>query len=223
MCDSNDDLQAGKDQKKIEVILERYHKNVLDRSYFLINVIFAFLGVYALVLSALFFPQFPTSLFSVSNNSIPSSQVDSSITYSLIPLLISIASITMAIIVLFRSFYMGNMDFESKFNIIVGPTKGSLTQYGVIPSMNDDFSIHLKNGKELMNRNKKLFVKTYDLMKYNDHSILFIFCSLSFFFCFLFLFKNSLLSLILFFILITIFIKSLDWLYTYQETRKRQR
>jgi hypothetical protein len=55
MWNSAKDPQEEKYQQKIEAILEEKHKTILDRSHFLLNIVFVLFGAYAMILSAIFF------------------------------------------------------------------------------------------------------------------------------------------------------------------------
>ena len=102
MYASKRDLRSDigeKEQRDIESFLEENMKSVLARSYFLINIIFVFLGVYVLILSPILFPS--------STTNVPD------MVY--IPLIFSLGSITGAFILQMLSLDIADKNNNRKF------------------------------------------------------------------------------------------------------------
>ena len=78
MWDSGKKPQEEKEQQKIEAILEEQHKAILDRSHLLVTTIFAILGAYSAVLTAIYFLSSSSPL---GNNSSVSNQFPQWTTY----------------------------------------------------------------------------------------------------------------------------------------------
>ena len=229
MWNSAKDPQEEKYQQKIEAILEEKHKAILDRSHQLVTTIFAVVGAYALILSALIIQ---SSSSSIGYNNTSLSQANSYIHYlntlnNVLPwgsyffLFLSFAFIIMSFVLQLQSFNMSDKDFKNKFIKKEGSIQVKLTQRNFIHFNidNRDFSVHLKDGEELLDRNKQLFVMIEFLLTNNDDSIGFIFNSLIFFIVFITSIQHYIFTIVGFgavLILLNKFIKD------YQKSRKKE-
>lgn len=185
MWNSAKNPQEEKYQQKIEAILEENHKHILDKSHFLINIIFIIIGAYALILVAIFFPSYQIP----QNNSVDVNQLlnDNTLKTSIF---FSIACIIIAFGFLWRSLYLGDENIMGKFKKKNVLTEVKLTQRNFITVCRDT-SICLKHGNELKDRNCQLFKNVKNQLKSNDLSICSIVLSLLFFIVFVLLIKIS--------------------------------
>ena len=111
-------------------------------------------------------------------------------------LCISASSILIALAYIWRSFTTNDQSFKEKFKKKYSSIKVNVTPINCIFFKIDetDFSIHLKNGKELTDRNKCLYEITKDLIAYNDNSINAIYFSILCFIIFFSVAKQSILA-----------------------------
>jgi hypothetical protein len=200
MWNSAKDPQEEKYQQKIEAILEEKHKAILERSHLLINIIFVLLGAYALILAAIFFPSISNNSNSTTLNSI--NQIPPWATNIILGL--SLASILIAFAYIWNSLFICDNSFKNKFY-----------------QNADNISVHLKDGKKLMDRNNLLFEITEILLKNNDNSVAFILLSLLFFIAFITSIKNTLPSFIGFALLLIVSVVFLRYFDNKRKSRKK--
>jgi uncharacterized membrane protein YhaH (DUF805 family) len=197
------DPQEEKYQQKIEAILEEKHRTILDRSHFLLNII---------ILSAIFFPN---TLFSSGNNYTLSTQVDASIPwYYYLFLVGSIATLLVAFAIILRPVNANDIEFFDKFDKEYDQIQ--TCEYSThIKGKNRDFSVRLKDGKKLAERNAQLYLNTGNLLRYTKDSVLLIMSSLLCLIFFIFSKINQgyfLLMIVIIVLLILYFLKSYkDW------------
>jgi hypothetical protein len=245
MWNSTKNSQDEKDQQKTEVILEEQHRGILDRSHLLLNTIFVILGVYAVILVSIYPP-------TLGNNFTESNQVNVSenITHvqqfpfikdiidifstlnahssviAYISLCFSLSSLLIALTYVWRSFHTNDQSFiaklEKKYSCSI---KVNFTSINCIFCKIDetDFLIHLKNGKELIDRNKRLYEINKDLITYNDNSINAIVISILSFIVFFSAAEHSISLFFGFLIIFLILLCIIPKVDNYQKSRKKNR